>query len=77
MTVDDGRFKFDSFDILTVVKHGEPLLGSAGDEFDMDDDSSSTQCILLHLCCLKIPLNMHFAILVYHAFECIQHSLYA
>ena len=26
-----------------MVKHGEPLLGSAGDEFDIDDDSSSSQ----------------------------------
>ena len=41
-TVDDGRFKFDSFNILSVVKFGEPLLGSAGDEFDIEDDSSSS-----------------------------------
>ena len=40
---DDGSFRFDSFDILTVIKYGEPLLGSAGDEFDIDEDSSSSQ----------------------------------
>ena len=40
---DDGRFKFESFDILTVIQHGEALLGSAGDEFDVDEDSSSSQ----------------------------------
>ena len=53
MTAVNGRFKFESFDILTVVKHGEPLLGSAGDEFDMDDDSSSTQCKFLQFCYSK------------------------
>ena len=40
---DDGKFKFEAFDILTVIKHGEPLLGSAGDEFDIEEDSSLSQ----------------------------------
>ena len=44
--LDDGRFKFDSFDILAVVRHGEPLLGSAGDEFDMEEDPSASQGIV-------------------------------
>ena len=44
--MDDGRFKFDSFDILAVVRHGEPLLGSAGDEFDMEEDPSASQGIV-------------------------------
>lgn len=38
--VNDGKLKFEQFDILTVLEQGEKLLGSAGDEFDMEEDSA-------------------------------------
>lgn len=38
--VNDGKLKFEQFDILTVLERGEKLLGSAGDEFDMEEDSA-------------------------------------
>lgn len=37
-TFDDGQFRFSCFDIVTILKNGQPLLGSAGDEFDVEDD---------------------------------------
>ena len=33
----DGRLQFSQFDIVKVLEHGEPLLGSAGDEFTEED----------------------------------------
>eukprot|EP00794_Sanderia_malayensis_P009222 gene9222-10196_t len=41
---DQGKFFFSSFDILKVLKNGEPLVGSAGDEFDLEDDSNMEGC---------------------------------
>lgn len=33
-----GRLRFEDFDIQTVLEKGEKLLGSAGDEYDMEED---------------------------------------
>ncbi len=46
-TKDDGKFLFSSFDILTVLKNGETLLGSAGDEFDIDEDLAAQGIIFI------------------------------
>ena len=36
----NDKLKFDQFDICKVLEKGEKLLGSAGDEFDFDEDIS-------------------------------------
>lgn len=40
------RLRFDRFDICRLLKHGASLLGSAGAEFEVQDDKSGI-CILL------------------------------
>lgn len=34
----NGRLRFEEFDITTVLEKGEKLLGSAGDEYDFEED---------------------------------------
>ena len=42
------RLRFDRFDISRLLKHGASLLGSAGAEFEVQDDKSG---IYLHFTC--------------------------
>lgn len=39
-TTADGKLNFNEFDISVVLEKGEKLLGSAGDEFDVEDDAN-------------------------------------
>ena len=39
-TAADGKLNFNEFDISVVLEKREKLLGSAGDEFDVEDDAS-------------------------------------
>lgn len=40
------RLRFDRFDICRLLKHGASLLGSAGAEFEVQDDKSGIYILL-------------------------------
>lgn len=45
------RLRFDRFDICQLLKHGASLLGSAGAEFEIQDDTSGINFFVI---CLKL-----------------------
>lgn len=48
------RLRFDRFDICRLLKHGASLLGSAGAEFEVQDDKSG---ISLYFTCRQENLT--------------------
>lgn len=61
-TSTSDRLRFDKFDICRLLKHGASLLGSAGAEFEVQDDTSGI-CSLNTSSC---PICL--AILFFHVF---------
>lgn len=74
----DGRLRFEDFDILTVLEKGEKLLGSAGDEYDMEEDPvfKGNELILCLLSSCEIPESYGLNLLYPIVIMCPIHWLY-
>ncbi|KAI8436268.1 hypothetical protein MSG28_004315 [Choristoneura fumiferana] len=50
----DGRLRCETFDIEKVLRHGAHLMGSEGNEYDLDEDALNAAAF----CCLCLPASL-------------------
>lgn len=61
------RLSFYRFDISRLLKHGASLLGSAGAEFELQDDKSGRVVFALFIFVLTLQIcNVHVIVTIFY-----------